>query len=821
MKLSNLLTVGLVIAATCAQAQQRQQLPAHVPTVIAQKRLQPIATLADTTNLDLVIGLPWRNEASLATLFKQLYEPTSPGFHHWLTPAEFNEQFAPSDADYQKLVTYARSNHLTIIATHPDKSLLHVRGSVSTIQNALHVKMHRFQHPTENRSFYAPDVDPSLDIDIPISHISGLDNFVIPHPVAGHQSTGAFSAKDLRTAYAPDVTLTGAGQVVGILQFAGYFPSDITAYEASAGIPNIPIQNVYLNGYKGIPETTGLPNTESSGDIEFAMAMAPGLSKVVVYGAPSDASCVELLDEMANPTHGEPLPNQLSTSYTIFFNADVYKAFQRLAAQGQTFFAASGDDGAYNEMAGAGCPPPADYPLVTCVGGTVLNTNAGAWQSETTWESSGGGISYDDPINFAIPSWQVGLDMSANGGSTTKRNCPDVAMVAQNITVIDHNGLTEGFNGTSAGGPLWAGFCALVNQQAELSGKPHAGFLNPALYTIGQGSNYSSCFHDITQGDNFDAANPSRYKATKGYDLCTGWGTPKGQALINELVNFGYQSSSNPAAGASDNTAAIVNVNPDGRVLYDYFDLGQGGHGFRELPGSGQTTAAPAAALVGPNHNYLFVWIKGLNGQLQLNQGELGKTFTGWSSGNFSPAFAPAATSSGNTSAIVTVDASNHIFYDYFDLGQGGHGFQQLAGGGQSAAAPAAALVGPNHNYLFVWIKGLNGQLQVNQGQLGKPFTGWAPGNFSTSFAPAAASSGNTAAIVAVDAKGHIFYDYFDLGQGGHGFQELPGGGQTAAAPAAALVGPKHNYLLVWIKGLNGQLQVNQGELGKAFTGWR
>jgi hypothetical protein len=455
------------------------------------------------------------------------------------------------------------------------------------------------------------------------------------------------------------------------------------------------------------------------------------------------------------------------------------------------------------------------------VGGTVLSVAGGAWQSETTDNESGGGISYDDPVNFAIPSWQVGLDMSSNGGSTTMRNCPDVSSVSVGISIVDDNGQSAKFGGTSAGGPLWAGFCALVNQQAKISGRPAVGFLNPALYTIGRGATYSSCFHDITTGNNFNAANPTRYSATTGYDLCTGWGSPKGQALINALANFGYQSNSGPAAGASGNTAAIVNVNSDGRILYDYFDLGQGGHGFQELAGNGQTAAAPAAALLGPKHDQLFVWIKGLDGGLQLNQGQLGKPFTGWASGNFSTNFAPAAASSGNTSAIVAVDASGRIFYDWFDLGQGGHGFQELAGNGQAAAAPAAALVGPKHNYLFVWIRGVNGQLQLNQGELGKPFAGWASGNFSTNFAPAAASSGNTSAIVAVDASGHIFYDWFELGGGGHGFQELAGNGQTNAAPAAALVGPNHNYLLVWIKGLDGSLQLNQGELGKAFTGWR
>jgi hypothetical protein len=184
---------------------------------------------------------------------------------------------------------------------------------------------------------------------------------------------------------------------------------------------------------------------------------------------------------------------------------------------------------------------------------------------------------------------------------------------------------------------------------------------------------------------------------------------------------------------------------------------------------------------------------------------------------------APGAASSGNTSAVVAVGTDGRIFYDWSDLGEGGgQVYGELEGGGRTDAAPAAALVGPQHNYLFVVIKGLDGNLYVNQGELGKPFAGWGrSGNIQTGLAPGAASSGNTSAVVAVGTDGRIFYDWSDLGQGGHGFTELDGGGRTDAAPAAALVGPQHNYLFVVIKGLDGNLYVNQGELGKPFVGWQ
>jgi uncharacterized repeat protein (TIGR03803 family) len=179
------------------------------------------------------------------------------------------------------------------------------------------------------------------------------------------------------------------------------------------------------------------------------------------------------------------------------------------------------------------------------VGGTTLTTSqpGGAWVSETVWNwglqpdgtyaSSGGGIS----TNQAIPAWQQGLDMSGNGGSTTLRNLPDVACVADGIWVVTDNGMQYAGAGTSAAAPLWAGFTAMVNQQAAASGQTYAGFINPAIYAIGKSSGYASSFHDVTTGNSTNpCCGPNKFFARPGYDLCTGWGTPTGSNLISALL---------------------------------------------------------------------------------------------------------------------------------------------------------------------------------------------------------------------------------------------------------------------------------------------
>ena len=208
--------------------------------------------------------------------------------------------------------------------------------------------------------------------------------------------------------------------------------------------------------------------------------------------------------------------------------------FQQMAAQGQSFFSASGDYDAYTGLIDF----PGDTPYITQVGGTTLTTSGpgGAWVSETVWNrgngvGSGGGIS----TQYPIPSWQTNINMTANQGSTTRRNTPDVALTAESVYVradgVDHN-----VGGTSCAAPLWAGFTALVNQQAAANGKPAAGFINPAVDAIGSGLNYTNAFHDITTGNNTSYRSPAKFHAVSGYDLCTGWGTPAGQNLINALA---------------------------------------------------------------------------------------------------------------------------------------------------------------------------------------------------------------------------------------------------------------------------------------------
>jgi alpha-tubulin suppressor-like RCC1 family protein len=530
------------LALSSAAAGKQMVSGGHVPAAVA--KLTPVGSLPASQRLNLAIGLPLRNETELDALLWQLYDPASPNYRHYLTPKEFTARFGPTEQDYQALVQFAEARGFKITGKHSNRLLLDVEGAVSDVEKAFNVTMRLYPHPKEKRAFYAPDTEPSVDFSVPILHVSGLDNYAPPHPnvvvqparvavnvtpKAGSGPSGTYMGSDFRNAYVPGTSLTGAGQSVGLLQFDGFYQSDITAYESQAGLPNVPITVVPVDG--GI-STPGGGAVEVSLDIEMLISMAPGVSRIYVYEAPnSSAYWVDLLNRMAT----DNLAKQISCSWGGGArNASAETVFKQLGAQGQSFFNATGDSDAFTGT----IPFPSDSTNITQVGGTTLTTGSGAaYSSETVWNWGGGtGSSGGISTYYRLPIYQVGVSMSSNGGSTTMRNVPDVALTGDNVWVIFGGGSSEAVGGTSCAAPLWAGFTALVNQQAAQSGQGTVGFLNPALYAVGKGANYATCFHDITTGNNFSSSSPSQFSAVAGYDLCTGWGTPNGMNLINALA---------------------------------------------------------------------------------------------------------------------------------------------------------------------------------------------------------------------------------------------------------------------------------------------
>jgi len=535
------LGIGLFLLAAMTSARADQTVTGHIPA--AARRATPLGRLAATNRLDLALGLPLQHAAELNQLLADLYNPASPRYHHYLTTAEFAEQFGPSQQDYESVIAFAQTNGLTVTSRHPNRLVLDVSGRVADIERALHIKLQTYQHDREPRTYYAPDREPTLGLTTPLLHIGGLDNYSPPRPHlvasaanvprSGSGLGGTYLGGDFRAAYVPGVAETGAGQSVALLEFAGYVASDITAYESLASEPAVPLVNVPVNGGVSIP---GTGNTEVALDIEMVIDMAPGISNVIVYEAPNGTSWPTILSKIAS----DNLARQISCSWGATSpgspDPSSEAIFIEMAVQGQSFFNAVGDADAFS----GGIPFPSESTNIVQVGGTVLSTSGGggSWTGETTWNrgsnvGTGGGISQ----NYALPAWQQGIDMTTTQGSTVARNVPDVAMIAESVQIVADTNKTENVGGTSCAAPLWAGMTALINQRTAAHGLAPVGFLNPALYNLGRSPGYTNYFHDITTGNNFDSSSPALFKAVPGYDLCTGWGTPNGPNLITVLAD--------------------------------------------------------------------------------------------------------------------------------------------------------------------------------------------------------------------------------------------------------------------------------------------
>jgi subtilase family serine protease len=551
--------VGSILVPTSATAQQI--LHGHVPEAIARLHLQPKGRLAATNELWLAIGLPLRDRAGLENFVAQVSDPASPNFRHYLTREELTARFGPTEQDYEAVKNFARTNGLAIAVKHDNRLLLDVTGPVAAIEKAFHITLRTYRHPTEARDFFAPNTEPMVDAALPVIDILGLSDFSRPHPKwtkgnAKHVSpkkvangtapddSGDLFGNDFRNAYVPGTRLTGAGQSVGLLEFDGYFTNDIFNYanETGSGRTNIVIETVLLDGYNGKPET-GINGGEGEVelDIEMAMAIAPGLVKIVSYEAGENGNQNDVLNAML--ANSNILNLSCSWGWDGGPTNTTDAIFESMDAVGQTFFNASGDGGAFTT--GSVDKPsksdaPSSNPYITQVGGTTLKLDSSGtnWASEVVWSSSSGGIS----SYYSIPSWQTNVsNMTNRGGSTSFRNIPDVAANANNIYELYGNGQTNASwtddnTGTSAAAPLWAGFMALVNQQLATNGEPSAGFINPALYAIAARTNYTSYFHDVTSGSNTWSSSPNLFYATNGYDLCTGLGTMNGTNLINALT---------------------------------------------------------------------------------------------------------------------------------------------------------------------------------------------------------------------------------------------------------------------------------------------
>lgn len=551
---TTLLTIAMLVGANIVcQAQPQSLLTHHVRDAVANGQAKFLERMPANQSLRIDIVLPVRDQGGLESFLRQVYDPSSPIYRQFLTVQDFTNMFGPTQQDYDAVVQFAKTHGFTVVGGSRDAMDVQLKGTVGAIESAFHVSMGIYQHPTEDRTFYGPDREPTVDLPFQLWHISGLDNYSIPRPMLQHRSAGAksnattgscpsksFCGSDMRAAYYGG-TLTGTNQNIGLLEYAGFDIADVNTYYKNAGqTRTAAVTGISTDGTSINCVYPSCDDTEQTIDITQALGMAPGVTTVYVYVGSSDTA---LLGGMSSDT---PLPLSLSSSWSWTpadpNTDDPY--FEKMASQGQSFFQAAGDSGKWEK--GQYVYPNEDANVI-CVGGTDLTTTGpgGAWASETVWVDGGGGIS---PDHIAIPSWQqlAGVITSQNEGSTAYRNGPDVS-ANSNFTFYvcaDQQACTANeYGGTSFAAPMWAAYLALTNEQAATNGSLPPGFIDPTIYPLGLGSTYSTLFHDITSGSN-------GFPAVTGYDLASGWGSPNGSGLLNALAGTStgtFSLSANPS----------------------------------------------------------------------------------------------------------------------------------------------------------------------------------------------------------------------------------------------------------------------------------
>ena len=519
------------------------------------RQAHPTRDTDGARTLNLSIALTLRNTAQLKALLAAQNDPESTLYHQFLTPAQFTQQFGPTQATVDTVSAYLRGQELSVISVSPNHTLIDATGSVAAAKKAFAVHIGDFT--VDGRTVYAPTDEPSVPAALGdlITDIGGLDDVGVYQPLGEHRVASALSAvshstgpgggftpSELRTAYDMLPLMSsadGTGQTIAIFELDGYKASDVNQYLSNYNLGSAKYSNVLVDG---ATNTAGPGAIEVELDMEIVSAIAPGATQKIYIGPNSTQGVNDTYNTIVTDTVAKVISTSwglCETSSGTSELAALNNIFAQGAAQGQAVFAASGDSGAYdcNDTTLAVDSPSGD-PNVVGVGGTRLTVGSGgSYRGESVWSSpndtsrsakgagGGGGIS----SYFAKPSYQSGPGVD-NAYSNGKRQVPDVAADADPASgysvycTVSAAGCTSSgwiaVGGTSAAAPLWAGVAADTNQYLTATGKPTLGSASAMLYSLFNTAQPFSAYHDVTNGDNLF------YPATSGYDQASGAGTP-------------------------------------------------------------------------------------------------------------------------------------------------------------------------------------------------------------------------------------------------------------------------------------------------------
>jgi kumamolisin len=456
-----------------------------------------------------------------------------------LSRDEFAKRHGAEPADLAAVRAFAAAKGIAVVQEDEARRTLVLSGTVGEFSAAFEVELHQMTHDGGSYRGRTGAITLPSELHGIVEAVLGLDSR--PQARAHFRlrpaaSAAAVSYTPLEVAAAYGFPSgTGQGECVGIIELGGgYRPSDLTKYFEGLGIAKPSVVAVSVDHGKNSPtgDANG-PDGEVMLDVEVVGAIAPKANIAVYFAPNTDAGFLDAITTAVHDTHNKPSVISISwggseSTWTAQAMTAMDEAFQAAAAMGITVCVASGDNGSSDGVTGGGdhVDFPASSPFALGCGGTSLRASGGSISSEVVWNdgtsggASGGGVSG----YFALPGWQADLATNHKGKSAalSMRGVPDVAGDADPETGYDVriDGSNTVIGGTSAVAPLWAGLIARINQ---LSGKP-AGYLNPRLYQN------PAALRDIIGGNNGD------FDAARGWDACTGLGSPNGAALASVVV---------------------------------------------------------------------------------------------------------------------------------------------------------------------------------------------------------------------------------------------------------------------------------------------
>lgn len=523
--------------------------------------------------VEAVVLLRFNRESELLARVEAMGDPRSPQYHRFLTPAQFDERYAPTQADHARVVAALRAAGFTIEKAYPDRLQIDVSAATADVQRFFATRIHDFAQPGDGTHYavVAPAVIPAalrssvaeVDIDDlvePDAKAAAAAPAAAPHaiptltpypptpsppvspgpgkpltgPTYGPASTTGFvgwGPRGIADAFRFPVQdrYDGRGVTVGIV--INPFParSDIAGYLKMYRIGRT--ASILEKRIDGGPNPQASPG-EATLDVETVAGLAPG-ARIIVYTVPNlkpksieDAYAQAVSDDVASVV-----------SMSVGWCETNHPKYDRILemhavhgeALGMTFVVAAGDRG--SSCGGAsgqlfGVNAPASDPhflavsgnhsyLVNAASPTVWNT----WTSGATCCAAGGGVS----TQFAIPPYQNGI---AGAASTTARNVPDIAFPAEDDEDF-LNGKINFEEGTSWATPTSA---ALLAETVEVCGG-RLGFVNPAVYFLYSHYGEGYAFVDVTRGTNA-IFSFSGYDAAPGYDNASGVGMPFGIQFV-------------------------------------------------------------------------------------------------------------------------------------------------------------------------------------------------------------------------------------------------------------------------------------------------